>query len=138
MLVFWKPQLWETSLPPMALIWFDRSFVPLSNVISHDVQSSPLIEFLGPKYLALQWVSRDLSALDEVNFFLNTMILIALMMRNPNLSSEFLQHKVVQNYMGHNEKGTLKNRSGGYLVFPLQLVSKRWYKFCSVVKKSQK
>ena len=36
---------------------------------SHYVQSSPLIEFLGPEYLALQWVSRDLSALDELNFF---------------------------------------------------------------------
>jgi hypothetical protein len=53
-------------------------------------------------------------------------ILIALMMRNPNLSSEFLQHKVVQNYEGYNVKHTLKNRSGGYLVFGLQILRKTW------------
>ena len=54
----------------MALIWFDRSFVALSNMISHYVQSSLLIEFLGLEYPAIQWVSRDLSALDELNCFL--------------------------------------------------------------------
>ena len=70
MLVFWKPYLREISLPPTAHIWFDRSFVALSNVISHYVQSSLLIEFLGLEYSAIKWVSRDLSALDEPDFFL--------------------------------------------------------------------
>ena len=37
--------------------------------------------------------------------------------------------------MGYKEKGTLKNRSGGYLVSGLQFFSKTWYKFCPVVKK---
>ena len=39
-------------------------------MISHYVQSSLLIEFLGLEYPAVQWVSRDLSALEKLNFFL--------------------------------------------------------------------
>ena len=60
-LVFWKPYLSETSLPPLptAHICFDRSFVALSNVIPHYVQSSLLMEFLGLEYPAVERVSRD-------------------------------------------------------------------------------
>ncbi len=54
MLVFWKPGLRKTSLPPTAHICFDRSFVALSNVISHYVQSSLLIEFLGLENSAIK------------------------------------------------------------------------------------
>ena len=45
--------------PPTAHICFDRSFVALSNVIPHYVQSSLLMEFLGLEYPAIERVSRD-------------------------------------------------------------------------------
>jgi hypothetical protein len=59
MLVFWKPFLRKTLLPPTAHICFDRSFVALSNVISHYPQSSLLMEFLGLENCAIKKVSRD-------------------------------------------------------------------------------
>ena len=37
--------------------------------------------------------------------------------------------------MGYKAERTLKNRSGGYLVFGLQLFSKKWYNVCPMVKK---
>jgi len=94
------------------------------------------MEFLGLENSAIKKVSRDPSPSDSSKKFLNISILIALMMRNPNLSSEFLQHKVVQNYEGYKAKDTLKNRSEGYLVFALQILRKTWYNFCPMVKKS--
>ncbi len=93
MLVFWKLYLRKTSLPPpppTAHICFDRSFVALSNVISHYVQSSLLMKFLGLENSAIKRVSRDLPSSDGSKKILNISILIALMMRNLNLSLEFL------------------------------------------------
>ncbi len=90
MLVFWKPDLRKNSLPPTAHICSDRSVVALSNVMSHYVQSSLLMEFLGLENSAIKKVSRDLPSSDGSKKILNISILIALMMRNPNLSSEFL------------------------------------------------
>ncbi len=90
MLVLWKPDLRKTSLPPTAHICSDRSFVALSNVISHYVQSSLLMEFLGLENTAIKRVSRELPSSDGSKKILNISILIALIMRNPNLSSEFL------------------------------------------------
>jgi hypothetical protein len=48
------------------------------------------MEFLGLENSAIKKVSRDPSPSDGSKNFLNITILIALMMRNPNLSSEFL------------------------------------------------
>ncbi len=76
--------------PPTVLVCFDRSFVALSNVMSHYPQSSLVMEFLGLENSAIKKVSRDPSPSDGSKNFLNISILIALMMRNPNLSSEFL------------------------------------------------
>ncbi len=76
--------------PPTAHICSDRSFVALSNVISHYVQSSLLMEFLGLENTAIKRVSRELPSSDGSKKILNISILIALIMRNPNLSSEFL------------------------------------------------
>jgi hypothetical protein len=59
MLSFWKPYLRKSSLPPTAHLCFDRSFVALSNVIPHYVQSSLLMEYLGLEHPAIEWVSRD-------------------------------------------------------------------------------
>jgi hypothetical protein len=48
------------------------------------------MEFLGLDNTAIKRVSRELPSSDGSKKFLNISILIALMMRNPNLSSEFL------------------------------------------------
>ncbi len=76
--------------PPTAHICSDRSFVALSNVISHYVQSSLLMAFSGLENTAIKRVSRELPSSDGSKKILNISILIALLMRNPNLSSEFL------------------------------------------------
>ena len=76
LLVFWKSCLRKNSLPPpTAHICFDKSFVALSNVISHYVQSSLLMEFLGLEYLAiekgfqrhtiLRWIQNFLKGIDS-------------------------------------------------------------------------
>jgi hypothetical protein len=48
------------------------------------------MEFLGLENSAIKRVSRELPSSDGSKKNLNIWILIALMMRNPNLSSEFL------------------------------------------------
>ena len=84
-----SPVSGKSHSPPTAHICFDRSFVPLSNVISRHAQSSLLMEFWGLENSAIKRVSRDPLSSDGSKIFFNILILIALMMRNPNLSSEY-------------------------------------------------
>jgi hypothetical protein len=90
MLVFWRPVLGEISLPPGR-----RTYGSIDLLLLYQMRYFTKFRVL---YLWIFWtwntrvlkrVFRDPSLWGEFKNFSKNVILIALMMRNPNLSSEF-------------------------------------------------